>query len=265
MSKSVFSKEKLFDLLEAKVARYNTPDFIENDPICIPHQFTKMQDIEISGLFAAVLAWGQRGTIIRKCKELILMMDNDPHQFILNHRDRDLKPFLKFCHRTFNSVDTLYFISFLKWFYKDHDSLAMAFPLDSTATDTEGALVHFNKLFFSLPYSPDRTRKHISSPERKSACKRLSMYLRWMVRCDNKGVDFGLWKSISPAQLVCPFDLHVDRVSRMLKLIKRKQADWQTALELTKALRKFDPKDPVKYDFALFGMGINEGLGLTKH
>lgn len=256
MAQRRLSKSALYEFLEQKVKLYNTPDFIENDPVSIPHAFSKKQDIEISGLFAAVLAWGQRITIIRKCRELMMMMDNDPYQFVLHHSEDDLKPLMQFKHRTFNPTDLFYFIAFLKSFYQKNDSLSAAFKLQGSAPTTEAALIHFQKVFFSLEDAPERTRKHIPTPERKSTCKRLNMYLRWMVRDDNNGVDFGLWKSISPAQLVCPCDVHVDRVARFLKLISRKQTDWQTALELTDSLRKLDPTDPVKYDFALFGMGV---------
>jgi uncharacterized protein (TIGR02757 family) len=233
--------------------------FIESDPILIPHAYRKKQDIEIAGLFAAVLAWGQRVTIIRKCKELLALMDNDPHQFVLHHSDTDLKAFREFKHRTFNSTDTLYFMHFLKWFYGNNSSLEEAFRIKPTDSNVENGLTNFYNLFCSLPEFPGRTKKHIATPERKSTCKRINMYLRWMVRKDNKGVDFGLWNNISPSQLVCPCDLHVDRVARKLKLIKRKTTDWQTALELTDNLRKMDARDPVKYDFALFGLGIMEG------
>ena len=254
-----FKPEELKDFLNEKSDYYNQRDFIEHDPVGIPHQFAKKQDIEIAGLFAATLAWGQRVTIIRKCKELLSMMDDDPHQFIMNHTAKDLKVFLSFKHRTFNATDTLYFIEFLRWFYKKHNSLEEAFIVSADAETIEGGLVNFYNLFFSLEDHPIRTKKHVASPLRKSTCKRLSMYLRWMVRNDKRGVDFGIWNSISPSQLVCPCDLHVDRVARKLKLIKRKQTDWQTVLELTQNLRKIDPTDPVKYDFALFGLGIEEG------
>jgi uncharacterized protein (TIGR02757 family) len=186
------------------------------------------------------------------------MMDNDPHQFVLHHSDNEVKPFLNFKHRTFNATDTLYFLAFLKWFYQHNSSLEHAFTVPGEKTIERG-IVNFHNLFFSLDEFPPRTKKHISTPDRKSTCKRLSMYLRWMVRNDKKGVDFGLWTSISPSQLMCPCDLHVDRVARKLKLIKRKQTDWQTVHELTANLRKLDPADPVKYDFALFGLGIDEG------
>jgi uncharacterized protein (TIGR02757 family) len=245
--------------LDEKVKLYNRPGFIESDPILIPHGYRKKQDIEIAGFFASVLAWGQRVTIIRKCKELLARMDNDPHQFILHHTESDLKSFQEFKHRTFNAIDTLYFIDFLKWYYTNHHSMEEAFKVSASDKTIERGLTHFHNLFFSLPDHPHRTKKHIATPERKSSCKRLNMYLRWMVRRDTNGVDFGLWKSISPSQLVCPCDLHVDRVARKLKLIKRKPTDWQTALELTANLRKLDAADPIKYDFALFGLGIEEG------
>ncbi|HEY9047154.1 MAG TPA: TIGR02757 family protein [Ohtaekwangia sp.] len=249
---------ELKEFLDEKVALYNRPGFIENDPVSIPHMFRKKQDIEIAGLFAAVLAWGQRKTIINKCRQLMAMMDNEPHQFILHHSEQDLKPLLEFKHRTFNATDTLYFLEALRWFYQNHKSLEEAFYIAGQDTIEKG-LDQFQQLFFSLEDAPQRTRKHIPSPSRKSTCKRLVMYLRWMVRQDDKGVDFGIWKKIKPAQLICPCDLHVDRVARKLKLIRRKQTDWQTALELTANLRQFDPIDPVKYDFALFGLGIEEG------
>ena len=246
--------------LDEKVEVYNRPDFIVDDPISIPHLFSKKQDIEISGFWAAVLAWGQRKTIIRKCKELFERMDGAPHEFLLNHQENDLKPFLNFKHRTFNATDALYFIEFLSWYYKQYDSLESAFSRFLTPDEEHvgPALIGFHKLFFSLPDAPARTKKHIATPARKAACKRLVMFLRWMVRKDQQGVDFGIWKEIKPSQLVCPCDVHVDRVARKLGLIKRKQTDWQTALELTQNLKHFDPVDPVKYDFALFGLGVEE-------
>ncbi|HCD89132.1 MAG TPA: TIGR02757 family protein, partial [Algoriphagus sp.] len=221
--------------LDEKVELYNQPGFIANDPISIPHRFSKKQDIEISGFFAAILAWGQRKTIINKCLELFEKMDNAPHEFLMNHQEDDLKPFLSFKHRTFNDVDTLYFIHFLTWFYKKYDSLEQAFLLGQNGEidAMESILSRFHEFFFSLPDAPSRTRKHIATPARKAACKRITMYLRWMVRKDSKGVDFGIWEQIKPAQLICPCDLHVDRVARKLGLITRKQTDWLTALELT--------------------------------
>ncbi len=249
---------ELKDFLERKVQEYNRPWFIENDPISIPHRFEKKQDIEISGFFAAILAWGQRVTIINKCSELLEMMDNSPHDFMLHHQERDLIPFEKFKHRTFNATDVLYFIHFFSWYYKKYTSLETAFTMNPSedSTDVAPALTYFHEFFFSLPDAPKRTRKHVATPLRKSACKRINMFLRWMVRKDDKGVDFGLWASLRPSQLVCPCDLHVDRVARMLGLIQRKQTDWLTAKELTDNLILMDADDPVKYDFALFGLGV---------
>ena len=242
--------------LDEKADYYNRPFFIESDPIFIPHQFTKKQDIEISGLITAMLAWGQRVTIIRKCTELFQFMDNAPHDFILNHREEDLKRFLDFKHRTFNPTDTLYFIDFFHRYYSENESLEDAFL--KGGNDMEKNLSLFHDHFFDHPDAPHRTRKHIPTPSRKSTCKRMNMFLRWMVRKDDKGVDFGIWEKLSPADLICPVDLHVDRVARKLGLIERKQTDWQTAMELTETLRSMDPVDPVRYDFALFGLGVHE-------
>jgi uncharacterized protein (TIGR02757 family) len=247
----------LKDFLDSKVEQFNRAGFIENDPISIPRQYKKQQDIEIAGLFAAVLAWGQRVTIISKTKELMGLMDNSPHEFLLFHREKDLHRFEKFKHRTFNGTDTLYFIEFLSRYYKEKDSLEDAFLSPAGSENIEPGLINFHKLFFAMDH-PDRTMKHIATPERKSACKRMNMYLRWMVRQDNTGVDFGIWKRISPSQLVCPCDVHVERVARRLELISGKLLNWQAALELTANLKKLDPLDPVKYDFALFGLGIEE-------
>ena len=250
----------LIDFLNSKVNQFNQVSFIKDDPVCVPHRFSKRQDIEIAAFFAAIFAWGNRTTIINKSTELMAMMDNCPHDFIIHHSANDLRKLLEFKHRTFNATDLLYFIDFLKMHFKAHSSLEKAFttwmfPNDQTI---ENALTGFYRYFFSLEDAPARTQKHIASPARKSTCKRLCMFLRWMVRKDNKGVDFGHWKNISPAQLVCPVDLHVARVAKRFNLLQRKQIDWMAALELTDNLRSLDPGDPVKYDFALFGLGIEE-------
>ena len=246
----------LKQFLDRKVKEYNQPAFIKDDPISIPHLFTKKQDIEIAGFFAAVFAWGNRTTIIGKSKELIKRMDNSPYAYIKDHSAKDLKKLKAFKHRTFNEDDLYYFIEFLHLHYSIHNSLETAFfPIPGL--DVKHGLTHFKKYFFSFEHLK-RTEKHISSPLQKSTCKRLNMFLRWMIRNDNNGVDFGLWKTISPSQLICPIDVHVARVSKKLGLLKRKQVDWLAAIELTDALKKLDKDDPVKYDFALFNLGVIE-------
>lgn len=251
---------KLKEFFDSKVALYNQPGFIKDDPVCIPHLFSKKQDIEIAAFFASIFAWGNRTIIINKSGTLMKLMDMQPHDFILNCSDEELKTLLQFKHRTFNTTDLLYFIEFLKFHYKNNDSLETAFSRWITAEDanTEKALTGFHHYFFSLQDVPARTKKHIATPEKKSNCKRLNMFLRWMVRNDNKGVDFGIWKSISPSQLICPVDLHVARVAKRFGLLHRKQTDWYAAIELTDYLKTLDPEDPVKYDFALFGLGVIE-------
>jgi uncharacterized protein (TIGR02757 family) len=252
------NKKELRDFLEKKVLQYNHPSFIPSDPVSVPHGFNKKQDIEISGLFAAVFAWGNRTTIIRKSNELMNTMDNAPHDFCIHHQPKDLKKMLAFKHRTFNATDLLYFIRFLQTHYLKYDSLESAFLAAEPGKKDrmKNGLSAFYTRFFSLEDAPRRTQKHIATPLKNAACKRLNMYLRWMVRQDDKGVDFGLWKKISPADLICPLDLHVSRVAKKLGLITRNQTDWTTAMELTDALRKMDRTDPVKYDFALFGLGV---------
>ena len=288
--------DSLKEFLDRKVDQYNRPGFIDDDPISIPHRFSRKQDIEIIGFFAAVLAWGQRKTIINKCSELIERMDGAPYDFVVNHRESDLKQLEGFKHRTFNDTDLLYFVRFFHEHYSRYLSLETAFipraaqqefrseyfdgtmagadevELSSPACylgalgnasqvgTVESALVRFRSYFFGLPDYPTRTRKHISSPASNSACKRLNMFLRWMVRRDDRGVDFGLWTQLRPADLICPCDVHVERVARKLGLIQRKQSDWKTATELTDNLRSLDPQDPVKYDFALFGLGVEGEL-----
>lgn len=246
--------------LDEQVVRFNQPNFIPADPISIPHLFDQKQDQEIMGFWVSILAWGQRKTIINNAHRLIELMDGAPHDFIVNHQEQDRAKFADFKHRTFQYTDTLYFLTFLQWYYQRHDSLEDAFArfLTPDHPTIEAALVGFHELFFSLPDSPKRTRKHIATPARNSSCKRLNMFLRWMVRADNAGVDFGLWSRIQPSQLMMPLDVHVERIARRLGLVQRKQRDWKTVVELTDNLRQLDPSDPTKYDFALFGIGVLE-------
>lgn len=246
--------------LNSKVKEYDQPSFIKADPICIPHLFTKKQDIEISGFFAAIFAWGLRTTIINKSRELMSLMDNAPHDFCLHHTDNDLRKLEGFCHRTFCDTDLLYFIEFFKMHYSKFESLEDAFLLSGKKEKytPENALNSFYQYFFSLTDVPKRTMKHIASPAKKSTCKRLNMYLRWMVRKDKRGVDFGIWNNIPMQELMIPLDLHVARVARHFGLIQRKATDWETVKELTAELRVLDAEDPSKYDFALFALGVLE-------
>jgi uncharacterized protein (TIGR02757 family) len=245
-------------LLDDAVKKINNKKFILNDPICVPHQFSKKQDIEIAGFFAATFAWGNRKTIINKSNELLNLMDNAPYDFILHHADADLKPMEHFVHRTFNATDLFYFIETLHRIYQQNNSLENIF-MKHTASEKftmQQALKDFYLEFFNDELAPQRTQKHIATPDKKSACKRLCMYLRWMVRKDKK-VDLGIWGQIKSADLICPLDVHSSNIARRLNLLQRKQNDWQAAIELTESLKKFDAIDPVKYDFALFGMGVN--------
>jgi uncharacterized protein (TIGR02757 family) len=248
---------ELKDLLELKSSFYNRPEFISSDPISIPHMFTLKEDIEIAGFLSAVIAWGQRGTIIRNAKKLLEMMDSSPLDFILNAGEKDMKGFLQFSHRTFNGTDTLYFINSLQNIYLNYGGLEKAFSDGGKIRNAKEMILHFRNIFFEIPF-PVRTSKHIANPAKGFSAKRLNMFLRWMVRNDGKGVDFGIWKSISPAALYCPLDVHSGRVARKLGLLQRKQDDWKAVEELTASLRQFEPEDPVKYDFALFGMGVFE-------
>jgi uncharacterized protein (TIGR02757 family) len=259
--------EELIQLLNNKAAQYNHPDFIAKDPIIIPHRFGKQQDKEISGFFAAILAWGNRTTIIQNTNQLIAWMDESPHDFIVNHQEQDLKKMIRFVHRTFNATDLLYFIEFLKYHYQKHPSLEDAFVPSKNYLEpnVEQALIHFHNYFFSLADFPSRTKKHIATPSRKSACKRLNMYLRWMVRKDKKGVDFGIWKKIKPSQLVCPLDVHVANVAHRFGLIPNTQSNWKNAVHLTEQLQFLNQKDPTIYDFALFGLGAEERFNGTRN
>ncbi len=252
------NQAELKALLDEKVIQYNHSSFLQNDPLGIPHRFSLKQDIEISAFFAAILAWGNRKSIINNCNKLLHLMDESPYDFIKNHSPIELKKFEKFVHRTFNSTDFLFMIEAFKGFYKEHQSLEIFFKPNAYDKTVKSGLENFHTACFSLPFAPLRSKKHIATPSKKSACKRLNMYLRWMVRYDDKGVDFGIWKTIKPSQLICPLDVHVLRVANHLGLLNTDKSNWETAEHLTSKLRKFDTDDPVKYDFALFGMGLEK-------
>lgn len=248
---------ELKSLLDAAVDTYNRKAFIENDPILIPHRFSKKEDIEIAAFFAASLAWGNRKSIIQNTSKLMMCMDEAPHEFILQHTARDLKPFRTFVHRTFNGNDCVFFISALKHLYTKRGGLEAAFtPNNKPNPAFKDRLHHFRELFLEVKHLR-RSEKHLSDPWKNSSSKRLCMFLRWMVRKDKRGVDFGIWRSIQASELYLPLDVHTGNVGRQLGLLERKQNNWKAVEEITQQLRRFDPNDPVKYDFALFGLGVN--------
>lgn len=250
----------LKEFLETKVALYNQPFFIESDPIQVPKQFNRKEDIEISAFIAASLAWGQRPVIIKNARSFIQSLEDNPYDFLMNAPEKDFARVGDFKHRTFNGDDAICFLHSLKNIYKNHGGLQAVFETGYGKTNgIKGALIYFHTIFFETEVLP-RTRKHVSDVESGSAAKRLNMFLRWMVRTDNAGVDFGLWKGIPPSALMLPLDLHTARVARKLGLLFRKQNDWKAVEEVTSVLRGFDSKDPVKYDFALFGLGVFENF-----
>ena len=245
--------------LDEKYVQYNTLDFIESDPIQVPHRFSKKEDIEIAGLLTATIAWGQRKTIINNALKMMELLDQAPHDFVLNHKPKDLHRFSGFVHRTFNPNDLAWFVSALQNIYKTHGSLENLFMPKADEENFKNGLERFRGLMLQTQHET-RSQKHVSSPGKGSASKRLIMYLRWMIRQDNAGVDFGIWKDISPALLSCPLDVHSGNVARKLGLLSRKQNDWKAVEELDVQLRKMDAKDPAKYDYALFGLGVFEGF-----
>ncbi len=249
---------ELSDFLNEKAEYYETLDFIESDPIQIPHLFSKKEDIEIAGFLASTIAWGQRPTIIRNATFIMENMDMAPYDFISNFKEEDLTSFEGFKHRTFNFEDLKHFFFSLQNLYQNHGGLENAFS--QTPENMALNISKFKELFFEIPHR-SRTQKHVSDPMKGSASKRLNMYLRWMVRSDQKGVDFGIWKKLSPANLYLPLDVHTGNVSKKLGILKRKQSDWKALEEIMTTLRKLDPNDPVKFDFALFGLGVFEGFG----
>ena len=254
------NKETLTDLkafLDEKAAKYNQPFFIETDPIQVPKRFSVKEDIEIAAFLTATIAWGNRLTIIKDASKLMALMDNEPHDFVLNHSASDLQIFKKFVHRTFNGDDCIYFVRSLKNIFENHGGLQLVFENGFRKENrVKSALSEFYKMFFEL--EGERSRKHVSNVEKGASAKRLNMFLRWMVRKDKTGVDFGLWNGIPQSELLLPLDIHTGNVARKLGLLQRKSNDWKAVEEITQILRQFDPADPIKYDFALFGLGAFE-------
>jgi uncharacterized protein (TIGR02757 family) len=256
----MISQTELKEFLDEKYYQYNVPEFIESDPIQIPHMFSKKENIEISAFLTSTIAWGQRKTIIKNAKFLLNLMDNSPFDFVLNVTEKELKIFENFKHRTFNGEDCMYFIKSLQNIYKNHGGLQNVFyKAYSQNQEIKDSLLYFRQVFFQLNH-PKRTTKHISNIEKKSAAKRLNLFLMWMIRNDNRAVHFELWENFSPSKLYIPLDVHCGNIGRKLNLLHRKQNDWLAVSELTNKLKEFDDQDPVKYDFALFGIGVNDDL-----
>ncbi|WP_456422553.1 TIGR02757 family protein [Lutibacter sp.] len=251
------NQKELKEFLDTKVLQYNNPLFIESDPIQIPHQFSLKEDIEIASFLTATIAWGNRKMIIKNASKMMDLLGNSPYDFVLNHKEHHLSSFENFVHRTFNSNDLAYFIKALNHIYTNHNGLEKVFSKYSNESSTQPAIHKLKQLFFEKSHL-QRTEKHISDPLKGSAAKRINMFLRWMVRNDTTGVDFGIWKSLSPTQLSCPLDVHSGNVARKLGLLTRKQNNAKALAELDSNLRKLDANDPVKYDFALFGLGVFE-------
>ena len=251
------NKEQLKEFLDSKVEQYNRIGFIESDPIQIPHLYTKKEDIEISGFLTAIISWGNRTVIIKNAIKMMELMDNSTHDFVINHQEGDLKYLENFVHRTFNSIDLKQFIKSLKHIYLEHGGLEKTLAIKGNHRSYKNAIHNLKQVFFEIPHQ-QRSQKHISNPLKNSAAKRINMFLRWMVRNDLTGVDFGIWETHNSANLSCPLDVHSGNVARKLKLLCRKQNDWKAVTELDNNLRKLDQNDPVKYDFALFGLGVFE-------
>jgi uncharacterized protein (TIGR02757 family) len=254
-----YKQSELKEFLDEKVDLYNRPSFIEHDPISIPHLYTLKEDIEIAGFLAATIAWGNRKMILRNANHIMELLDHSPYDSIMNSSNEELERIRSFVHRTFNSTDLIYFLKALQNIYRHMGGLETIFSVHKTSESLQPAIHEFHKIFFELPHEK-RTERHVSDPFKGSAAKKLNMFLRWMVRKDNLGVDFGIWKTIDPAMLYIPLDLHSGNTARILGLLTRKMNDWKAVEELTSVLREFDPADPVKYDFALFGIGVNEKL-----
>jgi uncharacterized protein (TIGR02757 family) len=255
--------DALYVLLEENYLKFNTLDFIARDPISIPHQYTVQQDIEISGLLTAIISWGNRKSIIKSAELMMRLMENKPYDFIRSHTEADRKVFEKYVHRTFQYADVLCIMDMLQKHFKKYDSLEFAFLNQGTKfISVKDSLTWFHDYMFNQDEYLTRTKKHIATPVRGSTCKRLNMFLRWMVRKDKSGVDFGIWKNIPTKGLMIPLDVHVEKICRQLGLLNRKQRDWYAVEEITSKLSLMDPHDPVKYDYALFGMGILENRGV---
>lgn len=249
--------ENLKEHLDFKADLYNNQNFIEFDPVQIPHSFSLKEDIEISAFLSATVAWGNRKSVIRSAKKMVELMGNSPYDFVMSHTAYDLEKLDGFVHRTFNANDFKTFIKGLRHIYLNHGGLEQVFASNQLDNYLHHSINQFKKKFFEIDHEP-RTQKHVADPYTNSAAKRIHLFLRWMVRKDNRGVDLGIWNSINPAILSCPLDVHSGNVARDLGIIHRNQNDGKALAELDLMLRTFDSLDPVKYDYALFGIGAFE-------
>jgi len=250
--------QELKAFLDAKHDEFNVPTFIEPDPISIPHRYTRKEDIEIAGLLTAIISWGRRDLIIRGASQMMSILWDAPYDFVMQAEEEEIKRMQDFVYRTFQGVDGYYIVKGLRKVYQEMGGLEEVMRLSEGATDTQAGVMQLREAIGSVEGFPKRTYKHLSNPAKGSSAKRINMFLRWMVRKDRRGVDFGIWNNMRPDQLICPLDFHTGNVGRKLGMITRKSNDWKAALQLTEGLRKLDPHDPVKYDFSLFGLGIYE-------
>ncbi|MCI4671419.1 MAG: TIGR02757 family protein [Bacteroidia bacterium] len=254
--------EEIKALLDSKFLQYNQPFFVEDDPIAIPHIFDRKEDIEISGFLTALIAWGRRPMIMKNARNLMARMDERPFEFVMNASEGELSSLDGYVHRTLNDMDTRFLVKGLRHAYTEFNGLEDIFAKGIKESDLNvfGGIMNARTILSSIPDFPQRTHKHLANPSRGSSAKRINMFLRWMVRDDHQGVDFGIWKSISPSKLICPLDVHTGNVARKLGLLGRKQNDWKAAEELTAILRRMHPQDPIRYDFALFGLGVYQEI-----
>ncbi|MFA8451580.1 MAG: TIGR02757 family protein [Bacteroidales bacterium] len=254
------SRTDIISTLEEAAILYNQPSFIKKDPISIPHQFTSKEDIEISGFLTSIISWGRRDNILKSANKLMSLMDNKPYDFLINSKEKDLRPFENFIYRTFQGVDCIFLVSALREVYQSGSNLEDLFSKPFQKHQSiKMSISECRNTLLSYPHL-QRSEKHLANPLKGSAAKRINMFLRWMVRKDNNGVDFGIWNKIPTSALICPLDVHSGRVARHLGLLNRKQNDWKAAAELTTNLKELDIDDPIKYDFALFGLGVNYSI-----
>lgn len=257
------TRKEVKEYLDALCLKYNCAEFIDQDPVSVPHRYTRPEDVEIAGFLAATIAWGRRPLIVRNAMRMMELMDDAPYQYVTQSAASDWTTLMPFVHRTFNGGDFVYFVRALQYIYLSQGGLGGFFRASYRRHETlRAVLSEFWQLFFSPELEPRSAHtRHLSSVDKGAACKRLNMYLKWMVRSDRNGVDFGLWNDAIPSSaLYLPLDVHTANTSRALGLLGRRQNDWRAVEEITSVLRDFDAADPVRYDYALFCAGIYKEL-----